>query len=152
MVNGDIYPADRLWADLDDGSLAGFHQFVTLCDAHQSKMSGGLLAAHREVTANMARKDPTPFKSFRYREFHTTVALMNVLPEDASETDVLAGEIVITGEVADVADLLAAQGVLTFGLSDKPDEASVPSAEAAAAGSVALHHVKMKVIGSLQTH
>ena len=151
MVNGGIYPADRLWADLDDGSLAGFHQFVTLCDAHQSQMSRGLLAAHREVTANMARQDPTPFKSFRYREFHTTVALMNVLPDDASETDVLAGEIVITGEVADAADMLAAQGVLTFGLSDKPDEASVPSAEAAAAGAVALHHVKMKVIGSLHT-
>jgi hypothetical protein len=151
MVNGGIYPVDRLWTDLNDGSLAGFHQFVTICDAHQSQMSSGLLAAHREVTANMARQDPTPFKSFRYREFYTTVASMNVLPDDALETDVLAREIVITGEVADAADMLAALGVLTFGLSDKPDEASVPSAEAAAAGAVALHHVKMKVIGSLHT-
>lgn len=149
MVVGGIYPADRLWADLGDGSLTGFHQFVTLCDAHQRQMSRGLLAAHREVTGNMAKKDPTPFKSFRYREYHRTVSLMNCLPAAASESDLLAGEIVITGEVADLAEQLLAQGVLTFGLSDKPDEASLPSAEAAAQGAVPLHHVPMKVVGGL---
>jgi len=146
MVVGQVYPVNRLWADLQDGSLTGFHQFVTLCDARQSQMSGGLLAAHREVTANVARQDPTPFKSFRYREYHTTTGLMNVLPAGASPAEVLAGEIVITGEVAAAAEQLAAQGVLTFGLSDKPDEASLPSTEAAAQGALPLHRVKMKVI------
>jgi hypothetical protein len=149
MMVGEIYPAERLWADLGDGSLTGFHQFVTLCDARQRQMAGGLLAAHREVTANMAKKDPTPFKSFRYREYHTTVRLMNTLPEDTAESDLLAGEIVLTGEVAEVSEQLAAQGVLTFGLSDKPDEASVPSAQAAAQGALPLHHIPMKVVGSL---
>ncbi|HEX9926227.1 MAG TPA: hypothetical protein VGD99_26455 [Anaerolineae bacterium] len=149
MVVAGIYPPDRLWADLEHGRLTGFKQFVTFCDAHQKEMSGGLLAAHREVTGNMAKADPTPFKSFRYREYHTTVALMNALPDDVSEADVLAGEITITGEIADAAERLAAQGVLTFGLSDKPDEASLPTSEAAAQGALPLHQVVMKVIGRL---
>jgi len=149
MVVGEIFPAGRLWADLESGNLTGFRQFVTLCDARQSQMSEGLLAAHREVTGNMAKKDPTPFKSFRLREYHTTVALMNALPNDAPQADVLAQEITITGEVAEAAEQLAAAGVLTFGLSDKPDEASVPTPEAARQGAVPLHHIAMKVVGSL---
>jgi len=147
MVVGQIFPPERLWADLDSGRLTGFHQFVTLCDARQGQMNTGLLTAHREVTGNMAKGDPTPFKSFRYREYHCTVALMDVLPDDAAEADILAGEITLTGEVVDVTEQLAEQGVLTFGLSDKPDEASTPPADAAATGAVPLHHVTMKVIG-----
>jgi hypothetical protein len=149
MVVGQIYPAERLWAELESGSLTGFHQFVTLCDARQAQMSEGLLAAHREVTGNMAKKDPTPFKSFRLREYFTTVARMNHLPDETPESELLAGEITITGEVADLAEQLAAQGVLTFGLSDKPDEASVPPPKAAAEGARSLHHVEMKVVGQL---
>lgn len=149
MVVGQIYPADRLLVDLESGSLTGFHQFVTLCDARQVEMSRALLAAHREVTGNMAKKDPTPFKSFRYREYHTTIAAMNKLPNDASPGDILTEEITITGEVAEVAEQLAATGVLTFGLSDKPDEASMPPPEAARQGALPLHRVTMKVFGEL---
>lgn len=151
MVVGKVYPVERLWADLGSGSLTGFHQFVTLCDARQSNMSKGLRAAHREVTGNMAKKDPTPFKSFRFREYHTTVGMMNRLPDEASQADILVKEIVITEEVAQLAEQLAAQGVLTFGLSDKPDEASLPPAEAAQQGAQPLHRAVMKVVGQPKT-
>jgi hypothetical protein len=110
-------------------------------------MNTGLLTAHREVTGNMAKGDPTPFKSFRYREYHCTVALMDVLPDDATEADILAGEITLTGEVVDVTEQLAEQGVLTFGLSDKPDEASLPTPELAAQGYVPLHRKQTHVVG-----
>jgi hypothetical protein len=150
MVVGQIYPVDRLWTDLESGRLTGFHQFVTLCDGHQSQMSQGLLKAHREVTGNIARKDPTPFKSFRFREYHTTVALMDILPDDTPEAEILAKEITLTGEVADLAEHLAQHyNILTFGLSDKPDEASVPTSEAKAKGALPLHRVVMKVVGKL---
>jgi hypothetical protein len=149
MVVGNIFPAERLWTDLGSGRLTGFQQFVTLCDGRQAQMSHGLLSAHREVTGNMAKKDPTPFKSFRFREYFTTVALMNNLPENTPEAELLAGEITLTGEVAEISEQLAAQGVLTFGLSDKPDEASVPTAEAASDGALPLHRVEMKVVGKL---
>lgn len=151
MVVGGVYPVDRFWSELDQGRLSGFHQFVTLCDARQGQMNPGLLAAHREVTGNMAKNDPTPFKSFRYREYNTTVAMMDVLPDDSALPDILAREITITGEVAEMSEQLAAQGVLIFGLSDKPDEASLPSAEAAARGALPLHRRTMKVAGSLNS-
>ena len=60
------------------------------------------------------------------------------------------GFIVLTGEVLEVTALLAEKGALTFGLSDKPDEGSVPSAEASAQGAQPLHRVEMKVIGTLK--
>jgi hypothetical protein len=112
-------------------------------------MSKGLLTAHREVTGNMAKKDPTPFKSFRFIEYHTTVGMMNLLPDEASQADILAQEIVITEEIAQVTEQLAAQGVLTFGLSDKPDEASMPNTEATREGKLPLHQTVMKVVGKL---
>ena len=148
MVVGQIYPQERLWTDLESSRLTGFHQFVTLCDARQGQMSAGLLAVHREVTGNMAKVDPTPFKSFRNREYYCTVALMDVLPDDTPQADILAREITLTGEVVAVTEQLARQGALTFGLSDKPDEASTPPADAATTGAVPLHHMTMKVIGS----
>jgi hypothetical protein len=150
MVVGGLYPAERLWDDLDNRRLSGFHQFVTLCDGRQPQMSAGLLAAHREVTANVAKNDPTPFKSFRYREYRATVALMDRLPDDTPPADLMAGEITLTGEVVDITEQLAALGVLTFGLSDKPDEASTPQPDDAAKGLAPLHHVTMKVVGSLK--
>ncbi len=150
MAVAQIYPPERLWADLDGGRLSGFQQFVTICDAHQREMSAGLLATHREVTANMARGDPTPFKSFRSREYQCTVDLINVLPHDAPLADVLAQEIALTGEVAEVTEQLAARGVLTFGLSDKPDEASLPPDDKAVRpDALPLHRVVMKVVGGL---
>ncbi len=149
MVVSQIYPAERFWADVDEGRLSGFHQFVTICDARQPQMSAGLLTAHREVTGFIAENDPTPFKSFRYREYHTTIGSMNFLPDDTPLAELLAREITITGEVADLAETLASRGVLTFGLSDKPDEASLPSAEAAVKGALPLHRMVMKVVGKL---
>lgn len=149
MVVGQVYPAAQLWTDLDAQRLTGFHQFVTLCDAHQKEMSRGLLTAHREVTGNIAKSDPTPFKSFRFREYDTTVALMDALPDDTPVAELVQNEITMTGEVAEVAGQLAAQGVLTFGLSDKPDEASTAPPGAKHHGAPPLQHVPMKVVGSL---
>ncbi|MBN1221250.1 MAG: hypothetical protein JXM69_20165 [Anaerolineae bacterium] len=149
MVVGQIYTANRLWADLAKGRLTGFRQFVTLCDARQAQMNKGLRAAHREVTGNMTHGDPTPFKSFRLREYQATVALMDFLPDDTPLADLLAQEITITGEVVEVVEQLTAHGVLTFGLSDKPDEASIPSPQAAAQGALPLHRMTMKVVGEL---
>ncbi len=75
---------------------------------------------------------------------------MNTLADDVAEAEVLTGEIVLTGEVVEVTEQLAARGVLTFGLSDKPDEASVPSPPAAEQGALPLHRVTMKVVGRLE--
>lgn len=147
MVTAGTYTSGELWRDLKAGKIPNIKEFVSLCDARQSKMSPGLLEAHKEVLRGIEVEDPTPFKGFRRGEYFETVARMDVLPEDADEADVLSGEIVITAEVASVARYVAEKGVLVFGISDKPDEASVPTKEDAAKGYRAIHRTTMKVYG-----
>ena len=110
-------------------------------------MRGGLLQAHEEVYQGIAAEDPTPFKAFRRREYLETVGRMNVLSDEPPAEDVLRQEIVITAEVGSVARALAARGVLVFGISDKPDEASLPTEEQAARGYRPLHRTTMKLYG-----
>lgn len=147
MVTGQAYPEPRFWAALEDGSLRDVQGFGARCDANVAGMADGLLSIHREVYDGIAAGDPTPFKSFRRLEFLETIARMDALPDKATPEKVLKREIVLTAEVSDLAKKLAAQGALVFGLSDKPDEASIPTAEAAAQGHRAIHDTLMKVHG-----
>jgi hypothetical protein len=147
MVIGGICPAEELWRDLKDKTLATIEQFVACCEARRGQMPAGLLAAHDEVRQGIAAEDPTPFKAFRRREYLETISRMDAHPADADAATVLASEITITAEVASVARFLAQQGVLVFGLSDKPDEASLPTSEQAAQGYRPLHRTTMKVHG-----
>ena len=73
---------------------------------------------------------------------------MDRLPDEAGEERILAEEIVITQEVADVCRFLGGKGVLLFGLTDKPDESSIPRLDLAPKGYLPLHRVTMKVVGS----
>jgi hypothetical protein len=147
MVVGGVFPADELWKELEAERLTGFAHFVTLCDTRDQRMGEGLTLAHREVTSNLRQGDPTPFKSFRYREYFTTIERMDCLPDTTPEPDLFEGEILITGEVARLAQRLLGMGVLTFGISDKPDEASLPTIAAAEEGRQPIHRTRMKVVG-----
>lgn len=146
MVSGGVYDFTRLLADLDAERLSSFAQFIEACA--QRTIGDELAPVHREVYANFQRGDPTPFKSFRYREYEETVRRMDCLPNDVGEERVLAEEIVITREVADVCRFLRGKGALLFGLTDKPDESSIPRPELAQKGYLPLHRVTMKVAGN----
>lgn len=147
MVLGDVYPEERFWIDLKEGSLETFAEFVARCETRRGRMNSGLAQAHVEVRDGLAAEDPTPFKAFRRSEYLETVQRMDALPDAASETAVLSQEIVITAEVASLATWMARQGVLVFGLSDKPDEASFPTPELTMRGYQPLHRTVMKVFG-----
>lgn len=147
MVMGGVWKAEELWSALKDGRMTTINEFVALCEERRSSMSPALEAAHDEVRQGIAREDPTPFKAFRRREYLETVSRMNVLPDDAGEEIVLSTEIVITAEVASVARHLSQRGLLVFGISDKPDEASLPTPEDVARGLRPLHRTVMKVHG-----
>jgi len=135
-------------ADLKTKRLAAFDEFVAICDERlHAKEFAALRPIHAEVFSNLRQGDPTPFKSFRYREYECTVARMNALPDNTSRERLLAEEITITREVADAAHKLRECGALLFGLSDKPDEASLPRPELAQKGYLPLHRVMMKVVG-----
>ena len=62
--------------------------------------------------------------------------------------ELLTGEITITHEVRQAALDWQEQGALLFGLSDKPDEASIPSAELSSQGFQAIHRVETDVLGA----
>lgn len=146
MVAGGVCPAAEMWSGLEQGGLSSFEEFVDLCSGRQGRMSPGLVGIHQEVTERLSQGDPTPFKRFRYREYLSTVSRMDVLPAEAPRENVLSNEIVITAEVVELAKTMIARGVLTFGISDKPDEASVPRPELAERGYLPLHQVVMKVM------
>ena len=73
---------------------------------------------------------------------------MDCLPDDAPADQLLQEEITLTREVAEAAHWLKARGVLCFGISDKPDEASLPTPAQTEAGLLALHRTSMKVLGA----
>ena len=146
MVVGGVCPGDEMWAALQEQKLSTFEQFVELCGSRSKRMSGGLAGIHREVSERLAQGDPTPFKRFRYQEYLSTVSRMDVLPPEAPRDEVLAHEIVITAEVVELTRTALDRGVLTFGISDKPDEASVPTPQLAGEGFLPLHRISMKVV------
>lgn len=147
MVVGGVYAREELWSHLRAGGLSSIEEFVSRCDARRDGMSPDLLGAHDEVCRGIQAEDPTPFKGFRRAEYQETIARMDLLPDDADATSLLAEEIVITAEVASVARYMAERGVLLFGISDKPDEASVPTPEQAAGGYQPVHRAVMKLYG-----
>jgi hypothetical protein len=59
----------------------------------------------------------------------------------------LDGAIVMTQEVREMALAWREQGALLFGLSDKPDEASIPQPELAAEGCLPIHRVETHSVG-----
>ncbi|MBC7234953.1 MAG: hypothetical protein H5T69_03865 [Chloroflexi bacterium] len=147
MALGGVCPPEELWALLREGRLTRVEDLVIWCEARRERMSPGLRAAHDEVRKGIEMEDPTPFKKFRRDEYFQTVARMDVLPDDAQEEQVLSNEIVITAEVASVARYMGERGVLIFGISDKPDEASIPLPQDAAKGYRAIHCTPMKIYG-----
>ncbi|MCK4316841.1 MAG: hypothetical protein KAX24_13820, partial [Anaerolineae bacterium] len=85
-----------------------------------------------------------------YNEYQATVERMGQLDDDAPVAELLEQEIVITQEVREVALAWREQGALLFGLSDKPDEASIPTDDLAAQGYRAIHRVETHAVGNEQ--
>jgi len=147
LVAGGVCPEETFWEMMSERRFTDILGFCGWFESCAERMPPRLLTAHREVCEGLAQQDPTPFKSFRKDEFLETIALMDVLPDDADASLVLNSEIVITAEVLDVCRTLSDRGALVFGLSDKPDEASLPTPEGAAQGLQAIHDATMKVYG-----
>jgi hypothetical protein len=135
-------------ADVRAGSLTSFSQFLSQVDGQADELAGELRPIHDQIAELVEAGDPTPFKDFRYNEYFATIDRMGIADDGATVSDMLSREIVLTQEVREVAMAWKAAGALLFGLSDKPDEASVPSAELVAQGYVAIHRAETHSIGS----
>lgn len=148
MLSAGLYDLRSLLDDLAAGRMATFHQFIAwMDDLLRGRPEDGVLEVHRQVWARVRLGDPTPFKAFRYNEYLETIARMGCVAEPTSAEDLLHQEIVVTQEVREVAERCRASGALLFGLTDKPDEASIPPEDLAARGFVPLHRARTHAVG-----
>lgn len=148
ILSSGLITLDDLLAELSMQNMVSYDQFLHFTEDHKNQLPGNLRRVHADVFKLVSHGDPTPFKEFRYQEFQQTVAHMGHLEEGTSVDELLAGEITLTHEVHQAARRWRSQGALLFGLSDKPDEASIPSAGLASQGYQAIHRVETDIVGA----
>jgi hypothetical protein len=147
ILSAGLKDLDALTHELKSDSGKTFSQFMLDVEDHAEELPDQLRSLHNEVYGYIQAGDPTPFKTFRHNEYLTTIEAMGCLNDDASVSQMLREEIVITQEVREMALTWREQGALLFGLSDKPDEASIPTDDLKANGYRAIHHVDTHAIG-----
>jgi len=148
ILGSGIYTLGSLVDQVRSGEMASFQQFIAAVEVNSAALPADLRGIHAGIYECVQEGDPTPFKAFRYNEYLTTVGRMGYLAHGASVSELLANEIVITQEVHEVALSWRGQGALLFGLSDKPDEASLPRQEQAAQGKQPIHRAETHAVGT----
>jgi hypothetical protein len=149
MLGAGLFTLQALVHQINVGAMSHFTQLIGKVQDRRSELAGtGLQSVHDDVWRCSQAGDPTPFKAFRYNEYLTTLARFGDLP-GATGMEVLDQRIVITQEVRELALELRARGALVFGVSDKPDEASLPSQAQAQAGMKPLHHQETLAVGEV---
>ena len=149
MLGSGLYHLPSVVSRVRSGELTSFEQFIQQVNEHTGELPSGLRSVHDEIYAYVQAGDPTPFKPFRRREFLETISRMGCVADaDLPSADMLLQkEIVITQEVRSQIKAWQAQGALVFGLSDKPDEASLPTPELTVQGYRPIHHTETHAVG-----
>jgi hypothetical protein len=147
ILGSGQWKLEPLIADVRAGHMASFEQFIARVDDRATELPSDLRRIHSSVHALVQQGDPTPFKAFRYNEYQSTIGRMGQMDDGLPAEELLQHEIVITQEVQEVALRWRERGALLFGLSDKPDEASVPTDDLAERGFRAIHQVETHAIG-----
>ena len=147
ILGSGLNRLEALVNEVRSGRVTSFQEFISEVDDRASELPSSLSGIHDSIYACVQQGDPTPFKAFRYSEYRSTIERMGWLDDDASVPELMEKEIVITQEVREMALAWRAQGALIFGLSDKPDEASVPPEDLAAQGYQPIHRVETHAVG-----
>jgi hypothetical protein len=147
ILGSGLYKLDDLVASIQTGRLNSFAQFIAEVNGRAEDLPESLRGIHSGVYDCVRQGDPTPFKAFRHNEYRVTVDRMGHLADGTSMDVLLADEIVITQELRTLASEWRSRGVLLFGLSDKPDEASIPSPDLAASGYQPIHRTETHAVG-----
>jgi hypothetical protein len=147
ILGSGLYTLESLVTEVRAGRLVTFEQFIAGVNDRAAELPADLCHIHSGVYALVQQGDPTPFKAFRYNEYRATVERMGWLDDGAPVVELLEREIVVTQEVREMALAWREQGALLFGLSDKPDEASIPTDGLAAQGYRPIHRAETHVVG-----
>ena len=147
-LSGSWINMDQLLEWYYGKQVTSFPQFVSKAEEAKADFPANLREMHEIFHESYTEGDPTPFKAFRHSEYLATLARMGQLPDDTLPEEMIQNEIVMTQEVYDTAMGWKAQGALLFGISDKPDEASLPSAAQAAQGMHPIHETETHILGA----
>jgi hypothetical protein len=148
IISTGFYTPEKLADEVRKGRVFRFDQFLIDVQMRAKDLPIGVREIHEDVFARLRQGDPTPFKAFRAQEYLATVAHMGHLDSEVSMESRLAQEIVITQEVREKALDWQYMGALLFGLSDKPDEASIPTDELSVQGYLPIHQVETSIVGA----
>ena len=149
VVAGGLFQPEEMAALIRGGQISDVQGLVQRVELELQDRPTDLAAgaAHRSIAERIRAGDPTPFKAFRQIEYEETLACMGRSNEMSIDTR-LREELVLTGEVVDLARHWKSQGAMLFALSDKPDEAAIPNEELQQAGYLPLHHVRTHIVDS----
>jgi hypothetical protein len=147
ILGSGLYSYAGLVGEVQSGRLASFGQFISDVEGRKGELPSQLAQIHRDIFRNFQAGDPTPFKTFRRNEYLSTTRRFGCLDDLAPVEKLLQDEIVITQEVRQLALEWRSRGALLFGLSDKPDEASLPTPELEQQGHLPLHRTMTHVVG-----
>lgn len=147
ILGSGLTSLEVLVENVADGRMAAFDQFLRYSEDNKKDLPSKLGRVHDDFISLVNEGDPTPFKKFRQEEFRQTVSRMGQMPAGIPVEKLLNEEITITQEVRQAALEWREQGALLLGLSDKPDEASIPTPELTSQGYEAIHRVKTDVVG-----
>jgi hypothetical protein len=147
ILGSGLHALELLVTEVRAGRLTTFEQFIAGVNSRAEELPTDLGRIHRGIYARVRQGDPTPFKAFRCNEYLTTVGCMGWLDDASPAAELLEKEIVITQEVREVALSWRERGALLFGLSDKPDEASIPTDDLAAGGYQPIHRMETHAVG-----
>jgi hypothetical protein len=148
IVGSGLISLESLLADIETRKLGDFADFLEDVASQADRLPSHLHELHDRIYERVNAGDPTPFKAFRYNEYLTTIERFGNVNDEAPAADRLDREIVITQEVREIALRWRAQGALLFGLSDKPNEASVPTDALRARGYAPIHAESTHVVGA----
>lgn len=148
ILGTDLYDLESLVEALRKGKFTTFEQFIAAVDEQRRSLQPRVRDVHDYVYDRIRRHDPTPFKDFRRREYEAILARMGRATGILSVPLLLNEEVVITEEVRRMGRRWRERGALLFGISDKPDEASLPSATLAAHGYPPLHRAVIRAVGT----
>jgi hypothetical protein len=147
ILGSGLYGLASLVDDVQAGRLKTFAQFINNVNAQAANLPANLREIHDDVFAYVRQGDPTPFKAFRYNEYRSTIERLGSAAPGTPVAQLLDENILITQEVRALALEWRERGALLFALSDKPDEASIPSPELAAQGHQPIHRAPTYAIG-----
>jgi len=149
ILGSGLFDLETLTDDVRSARVVSFSQFITQIDKKTDQLPPELRSIHEDIYSRFKQGDPTPFKAFRYNEYLVSAARMGQLGVETPVNELLSQEILITHEVHQAALSWRAQGALLFGISDKPDEASIPTRDMASQGYKPIHQIETEVVGAI---